>query len=158
MEESHFLENTWNELNNAITIKDHPFRFCTLATRVDKNELKQRILVLRAITDENTLIFYTDFRSNKVSQILQNSTGSILFYNPEKSLQLSLKGKLSINTKGSLWEAHVKKIENKAKDDYNTVQPPGSILENSTDLERYSRLNFCVLEFKIKTIDYLAIK
>lgn len=157
MKESAYLEHTWHELNKGITVNSHPFRFCTLATSIDKNELKQRTLVLRSITEDKTLVFYTDFRSDKVAQILRNAAGSLLFYHPQKGLQLSLKGKVTILTNGLVWEKHIKNIDQTAKDDYNTLNAPGTVLENPEKLERNSKLNFCVLEFEISTIDYLQL-
>jgi len=157
MKEAEYLEHIWQDLEKGISKKGHPFKLATLATIVNANELKQRTLVLRAITNQKTLIFYTDFRSNKVSQVLRNSAASLLFYNDEQKLQISLKGKVTIHTKGDLWKEHLSKISKDSEDDYNTLHAPGTTIEEKEELERVSNLNFCLLEFKIFTIDYLQL-
>jgi len=157
MEETAYLENAWVELEKGISEHGHPFRFCTLATLINRNEIKQRTLVLRRITEDRTLIFYTDFRSDKVTQVFNNAGGSLLFYHHDKSLQLSLQGKVSIHTKDALYKENLERIDKGAVSDYNTVLPPGTTLKKPMYIERDSRINFCILEFRITSIDYLQL-
>lgn len=152
------LEEAWKELKDATTLKGHPFRFCSLATAGNIENIMQRTVILREITESKTLIFYTDKRSGKVNQIKINPFGSVLFYNPKKSLQLIIKGEIEIIVRGENWGDHKSKIEGKSTNDYNSKLSPGEAVKNPFILNRSDELNFSLLEFKPLSIEYLKLK
>ena len=152
------LEEAWKELKDATTIKGHPFRFCSLATAGNIENIMQRTVILREITESKTLIFYTDKRSGKVNQIKINPFGSVLFYDPKKSLQLIIKGEIQLITMGEIWGDHKLSIEGKSVKDYNSKLIPGKALKNPFILTRSKELNFGLLELKPLSIEYLKLK
>lgn len=155
---SDLFKETWKELQCGTTVKGHPFRTCSLATNDSVIGVRQRTLVLRDLTPQHTLLFYTDIRSGKITNLYNNSSSSALFYNEKINLQIMVQGEMEIHTDDELWETHKLKIEGKAINDYNTKYPPGKIIKNPVDVIRTRELNFAVLELKPEFIEYLKLK
>lgn len=153
----HFNE-TWKELKAGSTDDAHPFQVCSMATFETQDQIKQRIINLREVTNENSLLFYTDSRSSKIEQIHKNSTASVLFYNYRIHLQVILRGMVKLHTNDELWEDHMLKVEGRNINDYNTKYPPGKRINNPLDVTRTEEINFAVLELIPETIEYLKLR
>jgi hypothetical protein len=151
-------KETWKELECATKVKGHPFKYCSLATFDGSSGNRQRTVILRQVTENRTLIFYTDIRSGKIGHLRKSPSASILCYNPINKLQIFVKGDIDIHCDDEIWEDHKLKIEGKAINDYNTSYPPGKIIKNPVDLKRTKDLNFAVLELKPNFIEYLKLK
>lgn len=149
---------TWKELECGIKVQGHPFRVCSLATHDPQGGVRQRIVILREITEQKSLLFYTDIRSGKINQIRNNSEASALFYNPTNHLQIFIYGKMEIHCDDEIWEDHFVKIDGKAINDYNTKFPPGKMIKNPVEIIRTNDLNFAVLELIPDKIEYLKLK
>ncbi|WP_010229740.1 pyridoxamine 5'-phosphate oxidase family protein [Gillisia marina] len=152
------FQEAWKTLNVAASGKEHPFNFCTLATIGKNASVRQRTVILRGLTEEKSLLFYTDLRSTKIKQIKNNSNANCLFYDPKTQLQLILKGKIFVHTDDDIWEEHKDKIDGKAINNYNTLLPPGKPIKNPLKVERTHRLHFGLLEFIPIRMEYLKLK
>lgn len=152
------FNETWKELKCGTSVKGHPFRTCSLATNDPGAGMRQRIVNLREITDQQTLIFYTDVRSGKINHLQKNPHSSVLFYNADIKLQVMVQGKMIIHTDDEIWQNHMLKIEGKSINDYNTKYPPGKTIKNPVDVIRTKDLNFAVLELEPEVIEYLKLK
>ena len=84
------------ELRKGTSKKGHPFRYFTLATIGQGPIPRLRTVVLRRVSEDFKLIFYTDRRSKKIQHIKENSSVSLLFYHPKQLLQLKIEGKADI--------------------------------------------------------------
>lgn len=153
----HFNE-TWKELKAGSVEEGHPFKVCSLATFESPELVKQRIVNLREVTSDNTLLFYTDSRSSKIEQINKIPNASALFYNYKIKLQVILRGIIKIHSNDELWQDHRLKVEGRSINDYNTKYPPGKIINNPLDVRRTQDLNFCVLELIPENIEYLKLR
>ena len=151
-------QDAWKELNFASSNKEHPFNYFTLATTGKNESIRQRTDILRGVTENKSLLFYTDLRSTKIKQIQTNPKVSGLFYNPKAQLQVIIKGTILIHTHNEEWEEHKEKIDGKAVNNYNTLFPPGKTIKNPLKVERTKKLNFAILEFIPARIEYLKIK
>lgn len=152
------FKETWKELEEGTTKYGHPFRTCSLATSVISGGIRQRTVNLREITKEKTLVFYSDLRSTKIEQIKKNPKGSVLFYNPTIQLQICLSGVIKIHSEDSLWDDHIRTIEGRSINDYNTKYAPGKPIKNPIEVTRTKDLNFAVLELIPDTIEYLKLR
>lgn len=157
MPNDHFNE-TWRELEAGVKVKDHPFRVCTLATFESANHIKQRVVNLREVTRDNTLLFYTDSRSGKIDQIKKNSNASALFYNQNIYLQVFVRGIITIHENNDLWQDHFFNIEGRSVHDYNTKYAPGKKIKNPLEVIRTENINFAVLEMVPHSIEYLKLR
>ena len=147
-----------NELINGNIKKGHPFRFFSLATVDQQNKPQQRTVVLRKVSNELELYFYTDKRSNKVAQLITNRTISALFYHPEKLLQLQIQGSASFVrneiTLQHLWN----EVPLNSRKDYSTKHSPGSSIKNPKEIDYLKEENnFCAIKIIPEAIEYLRL-
>lgn len=146
-----------NELLNGSKKKGHPFKYFTLST-IWKEIPRQRTVVLRKVQPNLHLLFYTDKRSSKVEQILQNPKVSALFYHPKKMTQLQVEGKAIIKDNPEMLRKVWKSIPTKAQKDYTTVLPPGVRTENPSVLEYLTENNyFCMVEIQPIRLEFLKL-
>jgi len=152
------FQEAWKELKLASSSKEHPFNYFSLATAGKNASVRQRTVILRGVTENKSLLFYTDLRSTKIKQIRSNAKANGLFYNPKTQLQLIIKGTIIIHTDDDAWEEHKDKIDGRAVNNYNTLFPPGKPIKNPLKVERTNKLHFALLEFVPARIEYLKIK
>ncbi|MEK6155135.1 pyridoxamine 5'-phosphate oxidase family protein [Flavobacteriaceae bacterium 3-367] len=130
-----YFDEVREELEHGATKKGHPFRYFTLGTVGLDRLARLRTVVLRKITEDLVLTFYTDKRSKKVTHIKENNKVSLLFYHPEKLLQLKIEGIASLNlddaSKKRIWD----RMEASSKKGYTTVAAPGSEIEGPEAIE-----------------------
>jgi len=146
------------ELQIAVKKADHPFRYCSVASCDTADNLRQRTMVLRELTEDENLLFYTDSRSVKIKHFNQNPNVSVLFYHPQKNLQLILKGKIKIYKNNEDYHNHKSNIEGKAVNNYNTRLAPGKKLNNPFNISRTTDLYFALLELRTESIEFLKIR
>ncbi len=147
------------ELLKGINKKGHPFRYCSLGTVGLGHIPRLRTVVLRNITEDIVLSFYTDKRSKKITHIQENKNVSLLFYHPKKLVQLRIEGTAAIDssrkTTKMIWEG----LHPNAKKDYTTVQSPGSSIKDPSCVEYLSDENyFCLVEVTPYKIEYLKLQ
>ena len=147
------------ELKKGSTQKSHPFRYFTLGTVGLDRLARQRTLVLRKVSDELQLSFYTDFRSKKIIHIKENNKVGLLFYNSEKLLQIKIEGIATIIKGKAIEETYNNGIPEKARKDYTTAMAPGTPLEDPAVIEYLKKENhFCVVEITPFKIEYLKLQ
>ena len=146
------------ELQAATKKDDHPFRYCSVASCDTVENLRQRTMVLRGVTEEENLLFYTDSRSVKIKHFKANPNVSALFYHPLKNLQLILKGRIKVYKNNEEYHYHKSNIEGKAVNNYNTKLAPGKKLNNPFNISRTIELHFALLELKTESIEFLKIR
>ena len=156
---STFFKELKEELQKGATQTGHPFRYCTLATVGLDNIARLRTIVLRKATDELMLTFFTDKRSKKITHIKENKKVSLLFYHPEKLMQLRIEGLAivnnDVNSKKLLWDA----VPEESKRDYTTSEAPGKEIKNPDIIEYLNdEHHFCVVEIHPFKIEYLKLK
>ena len=78
-----YLEETLRELVNGHVKKRHPFRYFVLATN-ENGRPTQRTVVLRKTLPDQSLVLYTDKRTQKIKDLQKNSDFSALFYDAQK--------------------------------------------------------------------------
>lgn len=152
------LNEIWREVKAGANSKDHPYRSCSLATLEDNKKVRQRTVNLRELTGRHTLLFYTDARSKKIEQLTEIPFASVLFYNPETNLQVTISGKVDIHKNDELAQEHKTKVDGRAVNDYNTKLPPGKKIKNPIDVRRTTDINFALLELIPDTLEYLKLR
>jgi len=152
------IENRcWQELELATQQRGHAWRLATLAT-VDGERAAARTVVLREVrADSRELLIYTDTRSAKVTQLIANPLGTLLFWSAALSWQLRLEVTLTVADSGldvsSRW-AQIKLTH--AAQDYLAALPPGTPVQDHQP-ERASRENFAVLTAQVTAADWLEL-
>ncbi|MDT7827414.1 pyridoxamine 5'-phosphate oxidase family protein [Pricia sp. S334] len=154
-----YFQKLKEELQTAAEQKEHPFHFFTLGTVGLEHLPRLRTVVLREISDELKLTFYTDKRSKKILHIKENPKVSLLFYHPKKLLQLKIEGLATIIKDPSTLADRWTNIRPASKKDYTTATAPGSDIDNPDALE-YLREGdyFCMVDVTPFKIEYLQLK
>ncbi len=154
-----YLQEIKSELKLALTKRNHPLKFCVLGTLGSENIPQLRIVGLRKITDDFKFTFYTDKRSAKVTQIQNNPKVNLLFYHPEKKLQIKINGIASIIKDIGILKEQWLNITKRAKKDYTTMFAPGSKIKSPEEITYLKEKNFfCSVEIKTDTIEYLKLR
>lgn len=146
------------ELEISLTENNHPFRLATLAT-VDLDKAPTlRTIVIRKISKDLKFTFFTDKRSQKVIHIIKNNKVSMLFYHPEKRIQLKIEGVASITKDTKVLEKQWSILNEKSKKDYTTEKAPGSGITDDGAIEYLNEThNFCMITIEPRKIEYLKL-
>ena len=153
----HIHQACWQELARAPRNKAHAFRVMGLAT-VDGTRADLRSVVLREVlTDEHTLVLFTDARSPKVAQIQQQPAGTLLGWCERLSWQLRLRVQLEVQTSGLAVSSRWARLKlTPAAQDYLSPLPPGAPVE-PLQPERSTRDHFAVVYARVQAIDWLEL-
>ena len=90
-------EQTWRFLSEAVGKKGHPFRYPVIGT-ISGGRPLQRTVVLRSLfVTGRTLLFHSDSRSRKVSDLRINSHLSWLFYDGGNRVQLHFESRAELH-------------------------------------------------------------
>lgn len=147
---------TWAALEAASTTPGHPLRTPTLATLGTEGTPQARMVVLRAVrATARALVFHTDIRSAKWSELAANPRASVLAWDPESRQQMRLTGTVTRHGPGST-EVTAAWATLPAHTRATYAGPaPGSALEatQATDAEAFG-----VLVFRAETLDWLVLE
>lgn len=146
------------ELKDGLTEKGHPFKYFTLGTVGLDHVARLRSIVLRELSDDLKISFFTDKRSKKVIHIKENNKVSLLFFHPQKMIQLKIDGIATIINDSKTLDTYWKKTPDHLKKDYTTASAPGSKILNTGTIEYLSDENyFCIITIEAHKIEYLKI-
>ncbi len=162
------LASIWEALDNGARTRTHPFHTGVLAT-ISNGAPQVRTVVLRKVISEaRTLMFHTDYRSQKISELTENSNISWLFYDAEARVQLRLSGIATVHYQDALAEIQWKNTKLLSRRCYLSMPPsttltepksglPESLLKRNPTLEESEAgwENFTVVETHIHAIDWL---
>lgn len=152
------LKELTTELQLGITEKGHPFRCFALGSLGLKDHVGLRTVVLREVSEDLRLTFYTDNRSPKMTEIQQNDSVSALFYHPEKNWQLRIKGNAEIEGNRVLLDDIWENLPQHSKKDYTTATAPGSLLGGMDELTYLDAKNhFSMVHIVPTFIDFLKL-
>ncbi|PCJ96898.1 MAG: pyridoxamine 5'-phosphate oxidase [Flavobacteriaceae bacterium] len=154
-----FFNEIKQELQAGVDQKKHPFGFFTLGTVGLDRLARLRMVMLRAVGDDLQLVFYSDKRAKKVTHIKENNKVSLLFYHPEKFIQLKIEGIATIHSnfegKHTLWNI----LAEDAKKNYSTSLAPGSTIKAPENIKYLDDDNhFCQIKVEPFKIEYLKIQ
>ncbi|WP_373516815.1 pyridoxamine 5'-phosphate oxidase family protein [Pricia sp.] len=147
------------ELQNGTSKKGHPFRYCTLGTVGLGATARLRTIVLRKVSEDLQLVFYTDRRSKKIGHIKENNTVSLLFYHPKKLVQLKIEGSATLVSDTEELKKYWSGIPPANRKDYTTTSAPGSPISNPDSVEYLEDKNhFAIVEIEPSKIEYLKLQ
>jgi hypothetical protein len=164
-------QSCWDLLEIAGKGTEAGWRLPVLATHSAQGS-RQRTIVLRAVQRiRSSFLFHTDIRSAKVNEIRNNPQVSLLFYDHDKGVQLSVKGEARICTSDGtadlLWESGTPASLKM----YSAPQTPGTkspVPDSNLPEELKGRLpnrdeilsgrtNFCVIEVEARAVEWLRL-
>jgi pyridoxamine 5'-phosphate oxidase len=154
-------QQIWKELGRATVDRHHAWRTPVLATVGSDGSPNARTVVLRQVdANQQTLCFYTDARSLKISELAKEPKGVLAFWSARLNWQLRVKVAISVTTEGPELQARWQRVKQSASAaDYMTHAAPGTELP-----EAYSRADspsgphhFAVLNAHVLEMDWLEL-
>ncbi|MEX2512099.1 MAG: pyridoxamine 5'-phosphate oxidase family protein [Cyclobacteriaceae bacterium] len=148
------------ELHLGVSEPDHPFRLVTLST-LGNNQPDLRWVVLRGLEWENRFYIYTDARTKKAADLKKNPQMALLFYHPEKQVQVKVTGKALLHQHNQTSRRHWLNVKGEGRKAYNSMLNSGSLIDNPEKAYRWQTpmddRHFCVIELVAEKIEALQL-
>ena len=141
-----------NELNKGSSDSRHPFRYVSLASfDLDEQETNIRMLIIREVRKDGTIILYTDSRTNKVKELKNLHNAALLFWHDHHKVQLTVKADVVLHHNDDITEQYWKKdVHGAAQKAYTPEVAPGTSIEDPTEAhawpDEFSDEYFCVIK------------
>ena len=149
-----FIDSAIKHIQRGVVDRKSFFRHPVLAS-MDEQNIFQRIVVMRNFNfEKKSIIIFTDSKSQKVKQILNQPNCSLLFWEQRKKLQISIQSKSYVKTDNSLYWSN---INDKQKKDYTVNPPPKSKIKSHNDYEFADQNRFTVINLLFKSMDVLQL-
>jgi 3-hydroxyisobutyrate dehydrogenase len=162
------LASIWQALQKGASSRLHHFHTGVVATVSDGAPQARTVVLRKVIPQTRTLIFHTDQRSRKISELTENPKVCWLFYDPDMRVQLRLSGNATLHHSDELADFQWKNTRLQSRRCYLSIAPsteltkpesglPESLLKRNPTLEESEagRENFTVVETHIQKIDWL---
>jgi len=134
---------------------------------LNEKEISSRVMVLRDhIASKRVIRFHSDFRSDKVQELRDNKTISVIGYDPNLKTQIRLTGKAKIN--------HMNKLSKKAWEESQAISKKCySVKDGSSTQMHKPELydfhmkdisvedgyeNFCTIEIYYESLEFLYLQ
>ena len=148
----------WTWLQKAKSNSRHPFRYPTVITSLHGIP-NARTMVLRDIV-EYQLIFFTDVRSPKVTELQRNPNLCTHMYDSKKRTQIIAKGVARIvqdHPKMKIW----KDAGRRRPSDYTSSQSPSQPLTDGDNIEFFANSfeeHFTVVSIDVNCVEILRLQ
>ena len=153
-------------LKDAVKNRESIFH-TPIISSFSNQHISSRVMVLRAHNaTQRTMRFHSDFRSNKVKELIDDPRTSIIGYDPALKTQIRLIGKSKIhhNNKNSLkaWD----ESQAISKKCYSVKDGSSHIAKNPEIYDFHMKdikvedgyANFCTIEFNYHTLEFLYLQ
>jgi general stress protein 26 len=154
-------QQIWKELGRASVDRHHAWRTPVLATLGCDGSPNARTVVLRKVdSNQQTLCFYTDARSAKVSELTKEPKAVLAFWSGGLNWQLRVKVEISVATDGPEIQALWQRVQQSASAaDYLATEAPGT--ERTTGFRTAQNLSgdhhFALLNAQVLQMDWLEL-
>ena len=152
----------WDLLAQGVVNKKSKFHTPTLST-INGNMINSRTIILRKVDNKTKMLFfYSDSRSRKVLNIIQNNNVTVHLYEPRFKLQVQLYGHAKIENKTEKTKDIWSSLRNFSKKNYLSVLSPGEKINNLDDIKynadnEEAFYNFSLINFKVSKLECLQL-
>lgn len=152
----------WDLLAQGVVNKKSKFHTPTLST-VNGNMINSRTIILRKVDNKTKMLFfYSDSRSRKVLNIIQNNNVTVHLYEPRFKLQVQLYGHAKIENNSEKTKNIWSSLNSFSKKNYLSALSPGEKIDsldnlkyNTNNEEAYS--NFSLIYFQVSKLECLQL-
>ena len=152
----------WDLLAQGVVNKKSKFHTPTLST-VNGNMINSRTIILRKVDNKTKMLFfYSDSRSRKVLNIIQNNNVTVHLYEPRFKLQVQLYGHAKIENNSEKTKNIWSSLNSFSKKNYLSALSPGEKIDSldnlkyNTDNEE-AFYNFSLIYFKVTKLECLQL-
>jgi pyridoxine/pyridoxamine 5'-phosphate oxidase len=154
-----YFEEIHQELRKAYVKRNHPFRFVVLSSLGNRYP-GSRTVVLRKYFSDHRFWVYTDSRSNKVAELIQNPNATLLFWDAKKKIQIRINVTTEVLHNNEDAEAVWNSLAPKQKEEYLKEEPSGKSIDSPDVFHHHQEedsRNFTILQFTPKNWDILHL-
>lgn len=140
-----------NELKKGSSDSRHPFRYLSLATfDPQSQEPNIRMLILREVQKDKSLVLYTDKRTDKVKELERLNNAALLFWHDHHKVQVTVKSTIELHRNNDVSQQYWKQdVHGPAQKAYTPIIEPGTAIEQPSEAhswpEEYTDEHFCVI-------------
>ena len=152
----------WDLLAQGVVNKKSKFHTPTLST-VNGNMINSRTIILRKVDNKTKMLFFfSDSRSRKVLNIIQNNNVTVHLYEPRFKLQVQLYGYAKIENNSEKTKNIWSSLNSLSKKNYLSALSPGEKI-NSLDNFKYNTdneeafYNLSLIYFKVSKLECLQL-
>lgn len=149
-----------HELHRGALDSKHPFRYINLGT-IGKTGPEIRTVVIRSISKELEFFIFTDYRSEKVTELKANPSASLHFYHPGKRVQVRIRAKTEIHHQDEVSQSFWMKVQGEAQKAYTSTLAPSTPISDPNEgfnwPENGDDRFFSVLKFIPESIEALQL-
>lgn len=151
-------EEIWQKLEAASTGENPAWRVAWVASSDETGSPQLRQMVLREVsTERRELVFYTDPRTPKWTQLREGQT-AVGFWSPEGKQQLRCSGTARLHTHDEVTARHRATLPSHSAGDYAALRAPGSTLAKPEQgQETGPNWHFGVVVVVVDELDWLAL-
>jgi pyridoxine/pyridoxamine 5'-phosphate oxidase len=157
---SEIWQSLVHELHRGALDSKHPFRFTNLGT-MGKSGPEVRTVVIRSVSQELDFLVYTDFRSEKVTELTASPLATLHFYHAQKRVQIRVKAHVEIHRQDALAKDSWNRVQGEAQKAYSSTLAPGTPISNPEAgfdwPEMMDEQFFTVLKFTPESIEALQL-
>ena len=152
----------WDLLAQGVVNKKSKFHTPTLST-VNGNMINSRTIILRKVDNKTKMLFfYSDSRSRKVLNIIQNNNVTVHLYEPRFKLQVQLYGYAKIENNSEKTKNIWSSLNSFSKKNYLSALSPGEKINSLDDLKynadnEEAFYNFSLIKFKVSKLECLQL-
>jgi len=151
----------WKELGRATQDRHHAWRTPVLATAGKDGAVNARTVVLRGVdVGSQTLQIFTDRRSPKVQEIVNESKAAFVFWSARLNWQLRMRVSITHQSSGHEVEAQWQRVkQTAAAADYLAALAPGSPIADAASALTLPQQtdSFALLIAQVTEIDWLEL-
>ncbi len=162
------LAQSWEKLQQAKRGKAGS-RYITVCNFANNYPNAYTVVLREALPDRNLIIFHTDIRSEKVSEIKSNPNLTVVYYDDADHIQIILKAEAAIHHQDDIAKQQWQQSGFKSRRNYLTEHAPSSPLnEEGSGLEYLGEQkfddsdpagykNFAVVVLDVHSLEYLQL-
>jgi hypothetical protein len=155
-------QRTWIELERAIQDRHHEWRTPVLATVGQDGTPNARTVVLRGADAKlQSLQFFTDRRSPKISELINQPAAVLVFWSKRLNWQLRVRVEMAVQTTGLQVDAVWDRLgQSAAAGDYLSIDAPGDELPvgPAAPVDAKGMHHLAILVAKVQEIDWLELR
>ena len=145
---------------NALTLFHTP----VISTICD-NKIVSRVMVLREFNfDKKILRFHTDNRAAKIKNLVNNSSSTVIGYDPDLKIQIKMQGQASVHIDDEITLNAWNESTSRSKKCYSVKDGSSKEIKNPSDYDvtdyevEEGYKNFAVIIFKFNLLEFLYLK
>lgn len=167
---SQVLDESWRLMKLGVTDRRHGFHNPVVATIGLDGRPRARTVILRGADSENgNIIFHTDLRSDKVTELKNNPHISMHFYDTASKTQIRIEGIANLHVQNDYAKKRWNESQRMSRMCYSVQPSPGTeiVLSNSYSMTDATTVlpqeqedyfnNFTVVDIKINTLEWLFL-